>query len=205
MIMCGRTAIVLLVLVALGTPSDAQQNESLYAGGTLTGFTQTRPDDRLRLGGTTWNGSVFVGGWVSPRVAIEFEPTFGRTFSGQRSYGLFASPLGRVNEVVSRRETFWAAQMRNRVGGVEPILGLAYMRANVQRQATFVSGSPYFDDSSVGNGFAFVLGLDAPVKIAPHVFLLPTFRLLSKFWGSGDAGDTGDLIFRYGAGARVTF
>jgi hypothetical protein len=202
-----------LVLVAsVAVAQDAtQQDGSLYAGGTLTGFTQTRSDSQRQrpLGGTTWNGSVFFGGWVSPRVAIEFEPSFGRTFSGQYSYGLSASPLSRVDVVTSRRDMFWAAQVRGRVGGVEPLLGLAYRRSSLQRHAIFVSGRPYFDDSRIENGFAFVLGLDAPVRIAPHVFLLPTFRLLLKTSGSRDplGRDTraGDLLFRYGAGARVTF
>jgi hypothetical protein len=198
------------LLTVLGTPSNAQPNGSFYAGGTVTGFTQTRLDKGSQLGGTTWNGSVFVGGWISPRVAIEFEPSFGRTFSGRYSYHLSASPASRVDVVTSRRDTFWAAQVRRRVGGVEPVLGLAYMRSRLQRRATFsFSGNTYFDDSGAENSFAFVLGLDAPVKIAPHVFLLPTFRLLLTTSGSfgplGRDTNAGDLIYRYGAGARVTF
>ena len=206
MIMCGRTTVALLVFMALGAPSDAQQNGSFYAGGTLTAFTLTRSDTPPPLGGTTWNGSVFVGGWVSPRVAIEFEPSFGPTFSGQYSYS--PAPFLSADVVASRRDTFWAAQLRSRVGVVEPILGLAYRRTNLQRHAT-VAGRPYFDDSRTENGFAFVVGVDAPVKIAPHVFLLPTFRLLLKTSGSSDPLGSqtraGDLLFRYGAGARVTF
>ena len=192
--------------MAPAMPSDAQQNGSLYAGGTLTGFTQTH-SDTVPLGGTAWNGSVFVGGWVSPRVAIEFEPLIGnKRFSRQYSYA--PAPFLTANVVASRRDTFWTAQVRTRVGVVEPILGLAYRRSNLQRQAT-AAGRPYFDDSRTENGVAFVLGLDAPVKIAPHVFFLPTFRLLLKSSGSRDplGRDTrgGDLLFRYGAGARVTF
>jgi len=72
-----RTGVALLVLTVLGTPSDAQQDGSLYAGGTVTGLTQTRLHKGSQLGGTTWNGSVFVGGWISPRVAISFETSFG--------------------------------------------------------------------------------------------------------------------------------
>ena len=204
MVMRGRTAVT-FVLVVLATPSDAQQNGSLYAGGTFTAFTQTHSDTQP-LGGTTWNGSVFVGGWVSPRVAIEFEPSFGRTFSWEYSYR--PAPSFTADVVASRRDTFWAAQVRTRVGVVEPILGLAYRRSNLQRRAT-AAGRPYFDDSRTEDGVAFVLGLDALMKIAPHVFFLPTFRLLLKSSGSRDPLGSqtrgGDLLFRYGAGARVTF
>jgi hypothetical protein len=211
MIVLGRAAVALVVLLALPTNSDAQQNESLFAGGTITGFTQTEPDGQP-LGGTTWNGSVFVGGWVSPRVAIEFEPSFGRTFSWQYSYRAGASFT--ANVVASRRDTFWAGQVRTRAGVFEPVVGLAFMRTNRQRHAT-TNGRPYFDDLRVDNGLAGVAGLDAPVRIAPHVYLLPTFRALLNFKTAPDTSNVGDplgdqtsagrLLFRYGAGVRVTF
>lgn len=205
-----RTAVAVLVLIGLPTWSDAQQNESIYAGGTLSAFTQTHSDPQ-RLGGTTWNGSVFVGGWVLPRVAIEFEPSFGRTFSWEYSYR--PGPSVTADVVASRRDTFWAAQLRTRVGVIEPVFGLAYVRTDRQRHAT-AAGRPYFDDARLENGVAGVLGLDAPVKIAPHVHLLPTFRLLWNFRSVADSGSSdpfgeqtsaGHLVFRYGAGARVTF
>ena len=211
MITCGRAAIALLVLMGPATRSDAQQNGPLYAGGTFTVFTQTHSDTQP-LGGTTWNGSVFAGGWVSPRLAIEFEPSFGRTFSWEYSYR--PGPSFTADVVASRRDTFWAAHVRTRVGVVEPVFGLAYVQTSLQRHAT-IAGRPYFDDSRNENGVAGVLGLDAPVKIAPHVYLLPTFRVLLNFEpfsespGSsdplGEQTSTGHLLFRYGAGARVTF
>jgi hypothetical protein len=210
MIKRGRTAIAVLVLVALAAPSDAQDDGPIYAGGTFTGFTQTTSD--TPLGGTTWNGSVFVGGWVSDRLAIEFEPSFGRTFSWEYSYRPAASLTADV--VASRRDTFWAAQVRTRVGVVEPVVGLAYVRSDRQRHAT-VAGRRYFDDVLKENGVAGVLGVDAPVRIAPHVYLLPTFRLLLNLGAVSESSDLGDafedqtsagsLLFRYGAGLRVTF
>lgn len=209
--MCRRTAVVLLALMTLAAPSAAQQDGSLYAGGTVTAFTQTQPDSQP-LGGTTWSGSAFVGGWVSPRVAIEFEPTFGRTFSWEYSYRPGASVT--ANVVASRRDTFWAAQVRTRLGVVEPVVGLAYMRSHLQRHAT-IAGRPYFDDSRDEHGVAGVLGLDAPLKIAPHVYLLPTFRVLLNLTSASESSvlsdpfasqtTTGDLVFRYGAGVRITF
>jgi hypothetical protein len=205
------TVVAFLGLMALATPSDAQHNGPLYAGGTLTAFTQTRPDTQP-LGGTTWNGSVSAGGWLSPRLAIEFEPSFGRTFSWEYSYR--PGPSFTADVVASRRDSFWAAQVRTRVGVIEPVFGLAYMRASLQRHAT-IAGRPYFDDARIENGVAAVLGLDAPVKIAPHVYLLPTFRALvnvGSMSGSSDFSDplgaqtsAGRLLFRYGAGVRVTF
>ena len=113
--MCGRTAVALLVLMPLATPSDAEQDGPLYAGAALTAFTQTHSD-------------------TQPRIE---------------------------------------------------------------------------------NGIAGVLGLDAPVKIAPNIYLLPTFRVLLDFGSVADSSDlsdplgeqtsAGSVLFRYGAGARVTF
>jgi hypothetical protein len=188
--MCGRTAVALLMLMALATPSGAQQNGPLYAGGTFTALTQTRPDTQP-LGGTTWNGSAFVGGWVSPRLAIEFEPSFGRTFSWEYSYR--PGPSFTAHVVASRRDTFWAGQVRTRVGVVEPVFGLAYRQGNLQRHAT-IAGRPYFDDSRTENGVAGVLGLDAPVKIAPHVYLLPTFRMVVNFGAASESSDFSDPL-----------
>jgi hypothetical protein len=209
--MWSRSAIVVLMLIIAATPGEAQQNESLFAGGTLTVFTQTEPEGQP-LGGTTWNGSVFVGGWVSPRVAIEFEPSFGRTFSWRYSYRAGASFTADV--MASRRDTFWAGQVRTRLGVIEPVVGLAFMRTNRQRHAT-TNGRPYFDDLRIDNGLAGVVGLDAPVRIAPHVYLLPTFRALVNFKSAPDTSEFGDplgdqtsagrLLFRYGAGMRVAF
>ena len=211
MIICARAAVALLALMALATPAQAQQDESVYAGGAITVFAQTEPDGQP-LGGTTWNGSVVVGGWVSPRIAIEFEPSFGRTFSWQYSYRAGASFTADV--VASRHDTFWAGQVRTRLGVVEPVAGLAFMRTNRQRHAT-TNGRPYFDDLRIDNGLAGVVGLDAPVRIAPHVYLLPTFRALLNFKTAPDTSQFGDplgdqtsagrLLFRYGAGMRVAF
>ena len=209
--MWGRSALAVLLFTALATRSEAQQSESLFGGGTITVFTQTEPDGQP-LGGTTWNGSVFVGGWVAPRVAIEVEPSFGRTFSWQYSYR--AGPSFTADVVASRRDTFWAGQVRTRVGVFEPVVGLAFMRTNRQRHAT-TNGRPYFDDLRIDNGLAGVVGLDAPLRIAPHAYLLPTFRALLNFKSAPDTSEFGDplgdqtsagrLLFRYGAGVRVTF
>lgn len=183
----------------------------MYAGGTLTAYTQTHSDSPP-LGGTNWTAGFFIGGWVSPRVAVEFEPTFGRTFSWEYNYQ--PGPSRSAHVVASRRDTFWAGQVRLRAGAIEPVFGLAYSHANLQRHATS-SGSPYFDDSRTNHGLAAVLGLDASLRIAPHVELLPTFRLLLNFGPdsqSSGAGDplgaqtnTGVAVLRYGVGARFTF
>jgi hypothetical protein len=98
-----RAAGALVACMVLVSPVTARQDGRVYAGGTLTVFTQTRPDSPP-LGGTTWNGSVFVGDWLSPRVAIEFEPSFGRTFSWEYSYR--PGPSFTADVVASRRITF---------------------------------------------------------------------------------------------------
>ena len=91
---------------------------------------------------------------------------------------------------------------------------MAYSHASLQRHATS-SGNPYFDDSRTTHGLAAVLGLDAPLRIAPHVELLPTFRLLLNFGPDSQSSGAGDpvaaqtsagvAVLRYGAGARFTF
>src|SRR5262245_31026397 len=170
-------AAVVLAFIACPAPASAQPEAPLYAGGTLTAFTQTRAETD-RLGGTTWNGSVVFGGWVSSRIAIEVEPSFGRTFSWQYSYR--PGPSVTADVVVSRRDTFWGFQMRTRAGVIEPVIGLAYKHASVERHAT-IAGQVYFDDSHSENGIAAVAGVDAPVRVARHVDVLPTFRMMFDF------------------------
>jgi len=205
---CAALALAFIAWPALAA---AQSGSPLYAGGTLTALTQTRSDTD-RLGGTTWNGSVIFGGWVSSRIAIEVEPSFGRTFSWQYSYR--PSPSATADVVVSRRDTFWGFQVRTRAGVIEPVFGLAYKHGRVDRHAT-MAGQPYFDDARSDNGLAAVGGVDAPVTIARHVELLPTFRMMFDFGQRNypvtsidlitAQANTGRLVLRYGAGARVTF
>jgi hypothetical protein len=206
---CCATAV--LAFVACPPPAGAQSGSPLYAGGTLTALTQTRSETD-RLGGTTWNGSVMFGGWVSPRIAVELEPSFGRTFSWQYSYR--PGPSVTADVVVSRRDTFWGFQMRTRAGVIEPVFGVAYKHASVERHAT-AAGQVYFDDSRSENAIAAVAGLDAPVKVARHVSVLPTFRMMFDFGQRfypvapldfiAAQANTGRVVLRYGAGARVTF
>lgn len=207
----NRAAVALLLFIGAPNASVAQQSGRLYAGGTFTGYTQTRSDNPP-LGGTTWAGSFFVGGRVSRRLAIEFEPTFGRMLSWEYDYR--PGPSRPAHVVASRRDTFWAGQLRARAGAAEPVFGLAYTHADLQRHATSF-GQPYFDDSRKERGLAAVLGLDVPLDVARHFALLPTFRLLLNFGPASESSGFSDplgaqtragaTVLRYGVGGRVTF
>lgn len=205
--MVRRTVVALLALVVLPSIVEAQQSP-VYVGGTFNLVTQPHSDDEP-LGGTATGGSLVVGVQVSRRFAIEFEPSFGRQYAWEYTYR--PGPSRTADVVASRRDSFFSFQLRTRTGMLEPVVGVSYIRGRISRQAT-TAGTTYFYDSRSDDGLAAVAGLDAPVKCASHFYFVPTFRLLARLKWAGSSGDplemqtrTGPLVFRYGAGVRVTF
>ena len=204
------TALIVLALVALvALPSVVVAQESrAYAGGSFNFVTQTHTDAEP-LGGTTWGGSVLFGVRVSGRVAIEFEPSFSGPYSWEYSYR--PGPSFTADVIASRRDTFFSGQTRIRLGVVEPVVGLSYVHGKINRHAT-IGSTTYFDDSGSDDGIAVVGGVDAAFKLASHFYFVPTFRLFllprskpDEFNPLREQTSTGQLAFRYGAGARVTF
>ena len=73
--------IAVFPFVLLAFPSIVVAQESrVYVGGTFNFVTQTH-SDREPIGGTTQGGSALIGVQVSPRVAIEFEPSLAGRYS----------------------------------------------------------------------------------------------------------------------------
>jgi hypothetical protein len=204
----GRRIIgALLALLVLPSVAAAQQPRA-YAGGAFNLVTQTQSGD-VPLGGTAGGGSVVFGVQVSPRVAVEFEPSFsfGEPFSWEYSYRPTTSSIADV--VASRSDSFYSFQVRTRVGILEPVVGVSYVHGRISRHAT-IAGATYFDDSRADHGLEAVGGLDAAVKVTPRFFFVPTFRLFARAQSAsgdplGDQTRTGPLTFRYGAGVRVIF
>ena len=200
------SAAILLVFAAQGS---AQQSR-VHVGGTLSGIYQTQADEAV--GGVTWGAGPLFGVQVSSRLAIEFEPLFAGTHSWEYTYR--PGPSRTATVVASRRDTFFSFQVRGRAGVLEPVAGVSYVRGHISRHATS-AGRPYFDDARLQNGVALLGGLDAGIKLAPRVFFVPTFRVLvvTRLGSSpdpfndplGEQTTTGPLVFRFGAGARVTF
>ena len=198
-------------IALLAFPSIVVAQESrVYVGGTFNFVTQTH-SDREPIGGTTQGGSALIGVQVSPRLAIEFEPSLAGRNSWQYTYR--PSPSLTANVVASRRDTFFPIQARIRLGVLEPVVGVAFVNGRISRHAT-VGGGTYFDDSRSDDNLAFVGGVDAALNLAPHLYLVPTFRVLVSTPGatSDSPGDplgaqtsAGSFVFRYGAGARVSF
>jgi hypothetical protein len=170
------------------------------------------------MGGTTRGGSVLFGVQVSPRVAVEFEPWFGGSYSWEYTYRPSPSLIARV--VASRRDAFFPLQARIRLRVLEPVVGLSLVHGWLSRHATvgtrFESTPPlmpYFDDRRSQDTFAVTGGVDAALNLAPHFYVVPTFRVLvSAPRGPKNFDDplgaqtsTGSIVFRYGAGARVAF
>ena len=182
-----------------------------YLGGAFNVMTQT-PSANEHLGGTTLSGSVVVGAPVSRRWAVEFEPSF----SGPHSYTYTYRPgtISIADVVVRRHDSFYSFQLRRRGGVLEPVVGGSYVHGKISRHAVFSNGVTYFDDSRTDHGAAAVGGLDAAVKLAPHVSFTPGFRLFVRIRSTpdesfvdplGDQTRTGAFTFRYGAGVRVAF
>ena len=207
--MTRRIVVALLALIAFPIAAAAQQSR-VYLGGTFDAVTQIHADDEP-LGGTTWGGSALFGVQVSPRVAIEFEPTFVGRLSWDYTYR--PSPSLVANVVASRRNMYFSGQARIKLGVLEPVAGMSYVRGRVARHAT-IGSSTYFDDNESRDGLAVVAGVDAALKLASHFYFVPTLRVFvsalrpsSDPFGDplGDQTRTGPVAFRYGAGARVTF
>jgi len=197
---------LMCLVAAILLPSAAVAQESrVYAGGALSLFTQTHRDNQ-DLGGTKGAASLQFGVWLSPRLAVEIEPTFGPTVSVQFSYRPAISLV--ADEVASRRDTYWAFNARLRVARLEPVFGTAFVHGHIERHATLRGDGRYFDDEGADDGIAIQMGIDAPFHIAPHVSLFPAFRLLMTSRAETPLRletRTGGLAMRYGIGARVTF
>jgi len=140
--MIRRTVVALVALVAYPLIVDAQESR-VYIGGTFNFVTQTH-SDREPIGGTTQGGSALFGVQVSPRVAIEFEPSLAGRYSWRYTYR--PSPSLTADVVASRHDTFFPIQARIRLGILEPVVGVAFVHGRISRHATVGTGT-YFDDS----------------------------------------------------------
>ena len=72
-----------IVLLLLPSAVGAQQSR-VYVGGAFALNTQPHSTTEP-LGGTTWSGSILFGVNISPRVAVEVEPSFSGTYSWEYS------------------------------------------------------------------------------------------------------------------------
>ena len=205
-----RTVAVLAFALLIQASGLQAQDRRLYIGGSVSAVTQTHADAE-RLGGTTWGWSGLVGVRVAPRLSIEFEPTFAGPY--ERAYSYRPGPSLLADVVASRSHTFFSTQARIRLPVIEPVVGASYVHARLHRVATFSNGRPYFEDTDSEHGVALVLGVDAAIRMAPHMHFVPTFRMFVSSTGE-DAGfekpirfdtTTGAVSFRYGAGIRVSF
>jgi hypothetical protein len=204
--MIDRIVVALVAFFAFPLIVVAQESR-VYAGGTFNLVTQTH-SDREPMGGTTQGGSALFGVQVSPRVAIEFEPSFGGRYSWQYTYRPSISRI--ANVVASRRDTFFPVQARIRLGVLEPVVGVSFVYTRLSWQST--AGS---DVSRTDDNVALVGGVDAALKLVSSLYVVPTFRVLYLATGTSSpdlAGDpigaqtsTGSFVFRYGVGARVAF
>ena len=205
-----RIVVPVVALVAFSRIVVAQEPRA-YVGGTFNFVTTTHSSEEP-LGGTTPGGSAVFGVRVSPRVAIEFEPSFGGAYSWEYTYITGVSGFS-AHVIASRRDTFFPVQARIRMGVLEPVVGVAFVHGKISRHATLViNGRTYFDDSRSDNDPALVSGLDAALKLTSRVRLVPTLRMLVLPRGPKPVGDplgeqtsTGSFVFRYGIGARVAF
>ena len=208
--MFTRVTIIACLVFAICPPAVSAQERGVYLGGAFALHVQPHGDTEP-LGGNTWGGSVVVGKQISSRVGLEVETYFSGAFSNEYSYN---PRIGSVDVVARRRDTFFSVQLRSRVASyLEPVVGVSYVLERPSRHAT-VLGTPYFDDSETRSGLAAVGGLDAPIKLASRVYLVPTFRVfLTTLRGADDDvhdplgwdTKTGRVAVRLGVGVRWGF
>lgn len=202
-----RILTVAVAALALPCVAAAQQPRA-YVGGTVDLLTQA-DTNTSSLGGTVWGGRALFGVQVSPRVAVEFEPSFNGSYSWSYTYHPTASLTADV--IAARRNMFFSAQARIRYGVLEPVVGLSYVHAQLSRHAT-IGTSTYFDDRGSDNSIALVAGVDVAIPVAPHAFFVPSIRMFVLTSTGGASANplefqtsTEPLAFRYGAGVRATF
>src|SRR2546421_6461973 len=82
--MALRVFTVTLAVLAFPFVAAAQQAR-VYVGGTVDLVTQTESGNKP-IGGTIWGGRALFGVQVSPRVAVEFEPSFKGSYSWEYTY-----------------------------------------------------------------------------------------------------------------------
>src|SRR3954447_20481924 len=115
--MIRRVVWMLSVLTVLPSGAAAQQSR-VYLAAALTPATQTHSESSEPIGGTTWGASVTVGRWLSRGVAIESETSFSGRGSWEYTYQpCISCTTARV--VPSRRDTYFAFQLRTRAGALE--------------------------------------------------------------------------------------
>src|SRR3982751_634996 len=110
-----RRVVWMLSLVLLLASGAAAQQAGMYSASAFTPATQTHSDSTQPIGGTTWGASVTVGRWLSHGVAIESETSFGGSRSWEYTYQPCIS-CSTARVVPSRRDTYFAFQLRKRAG-----------------------------------------------------------------------------------------
>jgi hypothetical protein len=200
-----RPGLLAAMVLALAPPVTAQSR--FHVGAALTASSEPASSVSSSVGGTTWSGSVMFGARIVPRVSIEFEPSFAGTFRREYTYPPSLSTLVHVD--ATRRDDAFTSQVRVHAGVLEPVVGFSYVRRMARWHATYVPGGRlYFDDRRADTFLAFVAGIDAALKVGPRVAIVPTFRMMARPTGDipvRDPTNAGWLVFRYGAGARVSF
>jgi len=200
--------LLLLTVLTIGSVVTAHTQSRPYVGGSVSVVSETR-SETIQPAGTTWGGSLLLGLPLSPRVSLEFEPSFiGSLDPGEYTYR--PSPSLQAHVTTHRRDTFFTIQFRARTRLLEPVVGGSYVYARARRHATFVpSGSLYFDDRQAQRGVGFAAGLDGSFRLTPRVFVVPTFRAFfiarSTEGFTGEQTSGGPVTFRFGVGTRVTF
>ena len=209
--MFTRLRIIACLVLGMGQGAASAQEHGAYVGGTFALHVQPHSETEP-LGGKTWGGSVVGGKQISSLIGLEVETYFSGEFSDEYSYN--PGPSWSAHVVARRRDTFYSVQLRSRVGSyLEPVVGVSYVLQRPSRHAT-VQATPYFDDSETRGGLAAVGGLDAPINLAPRVYLVPTFRVfLTTLRGADDDvhdplgwdTKTGRVAVRLGVGVRWGF
>ena len=209
----------LAAVVAHPAFASAQQSR-LYVQAAVTATTQTHSTEETRaiqqarssitpLGGTRFGGGVIVGIWRGARVALEGEASFAGRYS---SHYTFKPGLSSVADAdVNRRDTYLSFNVRIKTGVLEPVAGIGVALANFGVRNS-IAGRTYSDVARLKSEPAAVGGVDAAFHTSSHLSILPTFRALIVARPQSFLSDplvnqtiTGRAVFRYGAGARLTF
>jgi hypothetical protein len=163
------------------------------------------------LDGTVAGGSVAAGAWVTRRVTVRVEFAFRGNLeaSDSRTTGISFPPATTFTETRHDTDKLRSGSVLaayhtrgDKAVRLEYIGGIAFAFVYLRRSSsTEISPAPpglifpRSETSSVSYGTAAVVGLDAPVRVARQVDLVPQIR----------AQSTGGLTIRPGISVRVRF
>ena len=216
-------ALLALALLCSGGFASHAAAQMVAAGGAVgASFRDEGKSDSPYLGpgfgGTTPALVVFVDGRISPRVTVGGEFSWARAISGdqsQRVPGGSNSFVSDHHDTVMSGTVKFSSQRRDAAVHAAGVAGAGLARRHTHRVGRLFRNSPPFEGPAFEESLtsfvpALTGGIDTVVRLGDHAGIVVAARL--HYLLDDDRQEDGvvergvsSLIFRFGAGLRVSF